>query len=201
MQKQRTIKTPVCLTGVGVHTGSKTRLVFKPAPVDTGVKFVRTDLPGSPEVAALACNVSDIRRGTTIARGGAEVHTVEHVLSAIRGCGLDNVAVELDANEPPVGDGSAFAYVRMIRSAGIEEQDAPRRELVVREPVWVSKDNAAIAVIPAPQFRISYTMDFKHPTLPAQFVSFLLDEETFEREIAPGRTFCFYHEIEYLVSQ
>lgn len=201
MQKQRTIKTPVCLTGVGVHTGSKTRLVFKPAPVDTGVKFVRTDLPGSPEVAALACNVSDIRRGTTIARGGAEVHTVEHVLSAIRGCGLDNVAVELDANEPPVGDGSAFAYVRMIRSAGIEEQDAPRRELVVREPVWVSKDNAAIAVIPAPHFRISYTMDFKHPTLPAQFVSFLLDEETFEREIAPGRTFCFYHEIEYLVSQ
>lgn len=201
MQNQRTIKTQVCLTGVGVHTGSKTRLVFTPAPVDTGVTFVRTDLPGSPEVPALACNVSDVRRGTTIARGGAEVHTVEHVLSAIRGCGLDNVVVELDANEPPVGDGSANAYVRMIRSAGIEEQGAPRRELVVREPVWVAKDNAAIAVIPSPQFRISYTMDFKHPTLPAQFVSFLLDEETFEREIAPGRTFCFYHEIEYLVSQ
>jgi UDP-3-O-[3-hydroxymyristoyl] N-acetylglucosamine deacetylase/3-hydroxyacyl-[acyl-carrier-protein] dehydratase len=201
MQNQRTIKTQVCLTGVGVHTGNKTRLVFTPAPPDTGVKFVRTDLPGSPEVPALARNVSDVRRGTTIARDGAEVHTVEHVLAAIRGCGLDNVVVELDANEPPVGDGSAFAYVRMIRSAGLEEQDAPRRELVLQEPVWVAKDNAAIAVIPAPQFRISYTMDFKHPTLPAQFVSFLITEETFEREIAPGRTFCFYHEIEYLVAQ
>lgn len=201
MQNQRTIKTQVCLTGVGVHTGNKTRLVFTPAPPDTGVKFVRTDLPGSPEVPALVRNVSDVRRGTTIARDGAEVHTVEHVLAAIRGCGLDNVVVELDANEPPVGDGSAFAYVRMIRSAGLDEQDAPRRELVLNEPVWVTKDNAAIAVIPAPQFRISYTMDFKHPTLPAQFVSFLLTEETFEREIAPGRTFCFYHEIEYLVAQ
>jgi UDP-3-O-[3-hydroxymyristoyl] N-acetylglucosamine deacetylase/3-hydroxyacyl-[acyl-carrier-protein] dehydratase len=201
MQNQRTIKTQVCLTGVGVHTGNKTRLVFTPAPPDTGVKFVRTDLPGSPEVPALARNVSDVLRGTTIACDGAEVHTVEHVLAAIRGCGLDNVVVELDANEPPVGDGSAFAYVRMIRSAGLEEQDAPRRELVLQEPVWVAKDNAAIAVIPAPQFRISYTMDFKHPTLPAQFVSFLITEETFEREIAPGRTFCFYHEIEYLVSQ
>lgn len=201
MQKQRTIKTQVCLTGVGVHTGNKTRLVFAPAPVDTGVRFVRTDLPGSPEVPARACNVSDVRRGTTIACGGAEVHTVEHVLAAIRGCGLDNVIVELDANEPPVGDGSAVAYVRMIKSAGLQEQDAPSRELVLREPVWVAKDNAAIAVIPAPQFRISYTMDFRHPTLPAQFVSFLLTEETFEREIAPARTFCFYHEIEYLVSQ
>jgi UDP-3-O-[3-hydroxymyristoyl] N-acetylglucosamine deacetylase/3-hydroxyacyl-[acyl-carrier-protein] dehydratase len=201
VQNQRTIKTQVCLTGVGVHTGNKTRLVFTPAPPDTGVKFVRTDLPGSPEVPALARNVSDVRRGTTIACGGAEVHTVEHVLAAIRGCGLDNVVVELDANEPPVGDGSAFAYVRMIRSAGMEEQAVPRRELVLKEPVWVAKDNAAIAVIPAPQFRISYTMDFKHPTLPAQFVSFLLTEETFEREIAPGRTFCFYHEIEYLVAQ
>ena len=201
MPNQRTIKTPVCLTGVGVHTGSKTRLVFTPAPPDTGVRFVRTDLPGAPAVPALACNVSDVRRGTTISLYGAEVHTVEHVLAAIRGCGLDNVVVELDANAPPVGDGSAVAYVRMIRSAGIEEQDAPRRELVLSEPVWVAKDNAAIAVIPAPEFRISYTMDFRHPTLPAQFVSFLLNEETFEREIAPGRTFCFYHEIEYLVSQ
>lgn len=201
MQNQRTIKTPVCLTGVGVHTGNKTRLVFTPAAPDTGVKFVRTDLPGAPAVPALACNVSDVRRGTTISRDGAEVHTVEHVLAAIRGCGLDNVVVELDANEPPVGDGSAIAYVRMIRSAGIKEQDASRRELALTEPVWVAKDNAAIAVIPAPQFRISYTMDFMHPTLPAQFVSFLLNEETFEREIAPGRTFCFYHEIEYLVAQ
>ncbi len=119
------------------------------------MRFVRTDLPGAPAVPALACNVSDVRRGTTISLDGAEVHTVEHVLAAIRGCGLDNVVVELDANEPPVGDGSAVAYVRMIRSAGIEEQDAPRRELVLSEPVWVAKDNAAIAIIPAPEFRIS----------------------------------------------
>lgn len=201
MQKQRTIKTPVCLTGVGVHTGNKTRLVFAPAPVNAGVKFARTDLPGSPEVSALAQNVSDVRRGTTIANGGVEVHTVEHVLAAIRGCGIDNVVVELDSNEPPVGDGSSFAYVRMIKSAGIKEQDTPRKELVLDKAVWVSKDNAVIAAIPAEQFKISYTMDFKRPTLPAQFVSFVVTEETFEKEIASGRTFCFYHEIEALVEQ
>ncbi|MEJ2744505.1 MAG: UDP-3-O-acyl-N-acetylglucosamine deacetylase, partial [bacterium] len=201
MQRQRTIKTPVCLTGVGVHTGNKTRLVFSPAPVNAGVKFVRTDIPGSPEVSALAQNVSDVCRGTTIANGGVEIHTVEHVLAAIRGCGVDNVVVELDSNEPPVGDGSSFAYVRMIKSAGIEEQDTPRNELVLDEAVWMSKDNAVIAAIPSEQFRVSYTMDFKHPTLPAQFVSFVVTEDVFENEIASGRTFCFYHEIEALVEQ
>ncbi|MDD5556611.1 MAG: bifunctional UDP-3-O-[3-hydroxymyristoyl] N-acetylglucosamine deacetylase/3-hydroxyacyl-ACP dehydratase [bacterium] len=201
MQRQRTIKTPVGLTGVGVHTGNKTRLVFKPAPVGAGIRFVRTDLPGAPEVPALAENVSSVRRGTTIAAGAAEVHTVEHVLAAMRGCGVDNAVVELDSNEPPVGDGSATPYVRMIRSAGLAEQEAPREELVVREAAWVAKDNAAIAVIPAPEFRVSYTMDFRRPSLPAQFVSFTMTEETFEREIAPGRTFCFYDEIEALVQQ
>lgn len=201
MQKQRTIKTPVCLTGIGVHTGNKTRLVFTPAPVNTGVRFVRTDLPGSPGIAAVASNVSSVRRGTTIASNGVEIHTVEHVLAAIRGCGIDNVVVELDANEPPVGDGSAIAYVRMIKSAGVEEQDAPPEELVLAEAVWAAKDNASIAIIPSDRFSISYTMDFRYPTLPAQFVSFTVTEETFEREIAPGRTFCFYYEIEALVKQ
>ena len=201
MQKQKTIKIPVCLTGVGVHTGNRTRLVFTPAPVNTGVRFVRTDLPGAPSINAVAQNVSSVCRGTTIASGGAEVHTVEHVLAAIRGCGVDNIIVELDSNEPPVGDGSAFAYVRMVKSAGIEEQEGIREELVLREPVWSTKDNASIAMIPADQFRVSYTMDFRHPTLPAQFVSFNVTEETFEHEIAPGRTFCFYYEIEELVRQ
>jgi UDP-3-O-[3-hydroxymyristoyl] N-acetylglucosamine deacetylase/3-hydroxyacyl-[acyl-carrier-protein] dehydratase len=201
MQKQRTIKAPVGLTGVGVHTGNKTRLVFAPAPVNTGVRFVRSDLPGSPAVPALARHVASVLRGTTIACDGAKVHTVEHVLAAIRGCGIDNIVVELDSNEPPVGDGSAVAYVRMIQSAGVEEQDAPREDFALGEAVWVAKDNAAIAMIPAEEFRVSYTMDFKHPTLPAQFVSFVVTEETFAREIAPGRTFCFYHEIEALVNQ
>ncbi|MCX6356402.1 MAG: bifunctional UDP-3-O-[3-hydroxymyristoyl] N-acetylglucosamine deacetylase/3-hydroxyacyl-ACP dehydratase [Candidatus Aureabacteria bacterium] len=201
MQKQQTIKTPVCLSGVGVHTGNKTRLVFTPAPPNTGVRFVRTDIPGLPAVDAVATNVTSVCRGTTIACGGIEVHTVEHVLAAIRGCDVDNVVVELDSNEPPVGDGSATPYVRMIKSAGVEEQDAPREEFVVVEPVWASKDNAAIAIIPSPEYRVSYTMDFRHPTLPAQFVSFTVNEETFEREIASGRTFCFYHEIEALVKQ
>lgn len=199
MRKQRTIKSPVGLTGIGVHTGNKTRLVFKPAPADSGVRFVRTDLDNLPEVEAAAGNVTDVTRGTTIAAGGVEVHTVEHVLAAIRGCGVDNVRVELDSNEPPVGDGSAYAYVRMIRSAGIEEQEKPADELVVSEAVWVTKDNAAITVLPSDDFKISYTMDFKHPTLPAQFVSFVIDSETFEKEVAPGRTFCFNSEIEFLV--
>lgn len=201
MQKQRTIKAPVGLTGIGVHTGNKTRLVFTPAPAGAGIRFVRTDMPGRPEVRALAGNVSSVCRGTTIARDGVEIHTVEHVLAAIRGCGVDNIVVELDSNEPPVGDGSALAYVRMIRSAGIEEQNAPCDELVLGEAIWVAKDNASIAAIPSPSFRVSYTMDFRHPTLPAQFVSFELSEETFETQIAPGRTFCFYHEIEALVAQ
>ena len=201
MHKQRTIKTPVGLTGVGVHTGNKTRLIFKPAPVNTGVLFIRADLPGMPGVKAVVENVSGVCRGTTISKNGIEVHTIEHVLAAIRGCAVDNILVELDSNEPPVGDGSAVAYVRMIRSAGIEEQDAFREEIVLKESVWVSKDNAAIAMIPADELRVSYTMDFKHPTLPAQFVSFSINEKTFDEEIAPGRTFCFYHELEGLIEQ
>lgn len=201
MQKQRTIKTPIGLTGLGVHTGNKTRLVFKPAPVNSGVRFVRTDLEGSQEVKAAVGNVSGVLRGTTISSNGVKIHTVEHVLAAISGCAIDNVLVELDSNEPPVGDGSAVAYVRMIQSAGVEEQEAQREEMVIDEAVYVKKENAAITIVPADEFRISYTMDFKHPTLPAQFVSFTVTEETFENEIAPGRTFCFYHEVEALVDQ
>ena len=199
MSKQRTIKTAVGFTGIGVHTGNRTRLVFRPAEPETGVTFVRVDIEGRPAVRARAANVTDVTRGTTISSGGVEVHTVEHVLAAISGCGIDNVIVELDSNEPPVGDGSAYAYVRMIRSAGVTEQDVERTDIVIGEPLWVTKDNAAITVLPCREFKISYTMDFKHPTLPAQFVSFRIDEETFEREIAPGRTFCFNYEIEYLV--
>ncbi len=201
MQKQRTIKTPIGLTGLGVHTGNKTRLVFKPAPVNSGVRFVRTDLEGAQEVKAAVGNVSGVLRGTTISSNGVKIHTVEHVLAAISGCAIDNVLVELDSNEPPVGDGSAVAYVRMIQSAGVEEQEAQREELVIDEAVYVKKENAAITIVPADEFRISYTMDFRHPTLPAQFVSFTVTEETFENEIAPGRTFCFYHEVEALVDQ
>jgi len=123
---QRTIKEPVSYSGVGLHTGHQTTITFKPAPINHGITFVRMDLHDSPEIPADIDHVVDITRGTTLANGNAKVYTVEHVLAALTGLELDNVRVELDSNEPPVGDGSALPFVQTILKAKIAEQDAPK---------------------------------------------------------------------------
>lgn len=200
--KQRTIKHAVTLSGVGLHTGNKSKMTFKPAPENHGVKFKRIDLENSPEIPADIDHVIDISRGTTIGKNGVEVHTVEHVLSAIMGCEIDNIIVELDANEPPVMDGSAKDYVHTLHKAGIVEQEADRDYLVIEDTVHYHSDDGHVDIVALPlknDFRISLMIDFQNPALGVQHSGLFNLQEEFEKEFAPARTFCFLKEIEMLV--
>ncbi|MFH1784234.1 MAG: UDP-3-O-acyl-N-acetylglucosamine deacetylase [bacterium] len=198
MEYQRTIAKPVTYTGVGVHTGSKTSMTFKPADINTGVKFVRVDLPGSPEIEANIDHVSGVERGTTINQGDAKIHTTEHILSALCGLGIDNIIVEMDANEPPVFDGSALPVVEKLKKTGIVEQDAPKNYIIPEETIELFENGAQLIVLPDTKFKISCTIDYDHPVLKTQYNSFVMDPATFEKEIAPARTYCFDYEIETL---
>ncbi len=201
--KQRTVAGPVSMDGVGLHTGNLTSMTFKPAPENTGYRFVRTDLPGAPEVQAIVDNVVELQRGTTIASGDAKVHTVEHVLAAMVGMGVDNCIIELSNNEPPVGDGSSMPYVEMITKVGTVEQSQERQELVVDEPIRYLDEQRGteIVALPNDKYRVTVMVDYKNPALGSQHTGlFDLDAE-FVTEFAPARTFCFLHEVEALYSQ
>ncbi|MCU0372911.1 MAG: UDP-3-O-acyl-N-acetylglucosamine deacetylase, partial [Ignavibacteria bacterium] len=199
--KQRTIQHRASLSGVGLHTGNKSKMTFKPAPENYGIKFKRIDLENSPEIPADIDHVIDISRGTTIAKEGAKVHTVEHVLSAIMGCEIDNIIVELDANEPPVMDGSAKDYVRTLVKAGIVEQDADRDYLVIEDTVHYHSDDGHVDIVALPlkdDFRISVMIDFQNPALGVQHSGLFNLQDEYEKEFAPARTFCFFKELEML---
>jgi len=204
LEKQRTIKNEVTLSGVGLHTGNKSNMTFKPAPENYGVKFKRTDLQNSPEIPADIDHVIDISRGTTIALGGVEVHTVEHVLASIMGCEIDNIIVELDSNEPPIMDGSAKDYVKTLKEAGIIAQEAKRDYLVIEDTVHYQdeKNNVDIVALPLKDdFRVSVMIDYNNPALGVQHTGLFNLENEFEKEFAPSRTFCFLSEVEYLREQ
>jgi UDP-3-O-[3-hydroxymyristoyl] N-acetylglucosamine deacetylase/3-hydroxyacyl-[acyl-carrier-protein] dehydratase len=204
LEKQRTIKEAVTLSGVGLHTGNRSNMTFKPAPEDYGVRFKRTDLEGNPEIPADIDHVIDISRGTTIAKDGAEVHTVEHVLASIMGCEIDNIVVELDSNEPPVMDGSAIHYVETLKRAGAVEQEAKRDYLIIQDLVHYhdEKNNVDIVGLPLKDdFRISVMIDFNNPALGVQHTGLFNLQKEFESDFAPARTFCFLSEIEYLRNQ
>ena len=167
-------------------------MTFKPAPENTGITFRRIDLENSPEIPADIDHVIDISRGTTIAKNGIEVHTVEHVLAAIMGMELDNIIVELDANEPPVMDGSAIAYVETLKEAGLVEQEAERDYLRIDNTVHYhdEKDNVDIVMLPLKDdFRISLMIDFNNPALGVQHTGLFNLQQEFEKEFAPARTF------------
>ena len=201
LEKQRTILKSASLSGVGLHTGNRSVMTFKPAPENYGIRFKRIDLENSPEIPADIDHVVDISRGTTIAMGTAKVHTVEHVLAAIRGCEIDNIIVELDSNEPPIMDGSAIDYVHTLSKAGFVEQEAMRDYLIIEDTVHYHSDTDKVDIVALPlknDFRISLMIDFANPALGVQH-SGLFDLQTeFETEFAPARTFCFLKEIEML---
>lgn len=204
LEKQRTISEPVTISGVGLHTGNKSNMTFKPAPEDYGIRFVRIDLEGSPEIPADIDHVIDISRGTTIAKDGAEVHTVEHVLASIVGCEIDNIAVELDSNEPPVMDGSAMHYVEVLKRAGAIDQEAKRDYLVIEDLVHYHDEEKNVDIVALPlkdDFRVSVMIDFNNPALGVQHTGLFDLQKEFETEFAPSRTFCFLSEIEYLRNQ
>ena len=201
LTNQRTIKRTGSISGIGLHTGAECRLTFLPASVGSGIKFVRTDIDGSPEIPALINNVIDIARGTTIGIGDVTIHTVEHVLSALAGLQLDNVRVELDAEEPPVLDGSAMPFVDLLMALGFEEQSEPKRYLEIDRPI-IHHDAAKgldIVVVPSDKFRITYMIDYQHPALGTQYTSMYDLEEEFARDFASARTFCLFSELHTLI--
>lgn len=196
---QHTIAEKVSCTGIGLHSGAPVQLTLLPARADSGIVFVRTDCADSLEIPARSACVRSTRLATTLGRGEARVGTVEHLLSAFYGLGIDNVRVELDGPELPVMDGSAASFVYLARSAGIFEQQSERGLLRVRQPVEVRDGARSIRIEPARSFRISYAVDFDHPAIGRQ--EFALDApspQVFEREIAGARTFGFLGEVRTL---
>lgn len=193
---QRTLRTKVSCTGIGLHSGSKITLTLQPAPPSTGIVFVRTDLTPEVEIPALAENVVDTTLATSIGKKGARIGTIEHLMAALSGLGIDNCRVELDGPEVPIMDGSAAPFVYLIQSAGIELQRAMKKFLVIRKPVTVREGEKEAKFLPAPQLSISFTIDFEHPLISNQCFRMDFSDRFFHREIARARTFGFYEEVE-----
>jgi UDP-3-O-[3-hydroxymyristoyl] N-acetylglucosamine deacetylase/3-hydroxyacyl-[acyl-carrier-protein] dehydratase len=202
-EKQHTIKESVSLTGIGIHTGEKTTITFKPAPENYGFRFIRTDLEDSPEIPALVENVIDLSRGTTIGIDNARVLTVEHVLAALAGLQIDNCRIELDGNEPPVIDGSSLPYVETLLKAGIVEQDAVREYFEIDETIRYTNEAKGVDIVALPHndFRVTVMVDYYNPALGSQHTGLFDLEKEFVNEFAPARTFCFLTEVEALYDQ
>ena len=200
---QQTVAKEISYSGIGLHTGNTTEVTFKPAPPDHGYVFVRTDLPGQPKVAVDPDNVivQDAIRQTALGHGEERIYTVEHVLSACRGLGVDNVIIEVDGNEPPIADGSAKPFVDVLLEAGLKSQDRPRHYITITEPIWLFKDGLELAVIPSNSTEITFKINYDHPAIGIDSASFLITPEVYAKEFPPARTFCFLREIEALREQ
>jgi UDP-3-O-[3-hydroxymyristoyl] N-acetylglucosamine deacetylase/3-hydroxyacyl-[acyl-carrier-protein] dehydratase len=198
--QQMTIKEPVAMTGVGLHTGVTTTMTFKPAPENYGIRFRRVDLDGSPEIPADVDHVVEVARGTTIALGNAKVYTTEHVLAAIVGLQIDNIVIELNNIEPPIGDGSARPFVDMLLEAGLEEQEAAKDYLIIDQVVHYQNPEKGVEIValPTDDYRISVTIDYNNPALGSQHTGLFNLEKEFVTEFSSARTFCFLHEVEML---
>src|SRR3989449_4863307 len=198
---QHTVGKTASLSGTALHTGEKVSLKLHPAPVGYGIKFKRKDLQDEPTIDARIDNLKTVERATTIGEGSVRVHKVEHVLAALSAMDVDNAIVEMDANEPPIGDGSAQPYVDLIKKAGVIAQEEPRKVFHVREPMHVeSKTGTLLVLLPCETFRISCTQAGPNNRF-AQFLSMEITPATFEREIAPARTFVYYEDVRPLMEK
>jgi UDP-3-O-[3-hydroxymyristoyl] N-acetylglucosamine deacetylase len=197
---QRTLKNAIRATGVGLHTGKKVLMTLRPAPADSGVVFRRTDLPTPAEVRAHAENVSDTMLGTTLCKGAARVSTVEHLLSAFAGLGIDNAVVDLSAPEVPIMDGSAGPFVFLLQSAGIEEQAAPKRFIRIKKSLRVADGDKWAEFNPFDGFKVNFEIEFNHPLFKrhAQRASMDFSTTSFLREVSRARTFGFLRDLESL---
>jgi UDP-3-O-[3-hydroxymyristoyl] N-acetylglucosamine deacetylase len=203
MIKQRTLKNSIKATGIGLHTGQKVYLTLKPAPVDTGIAFRRVDLDPVFEIEARADNVVDTTLSTNLARDGIRVATVEHLLSALAGLGIDNAYIELSAEEVPIMDGSAAPFVFLIQSAGIEEQNAPKQFIRIKKEVTVSHEGKTATFRPFDGFKVGFCIEFDHPAFLNRNMEAVLDfsSTSFVKEVSRARTFGFMRDIEYLRSR
>lgn len=193
--RQRTLKSEVECTGIGLHSGEKVKLTIKPSSCNTGIRFVRTDLPGNPMIKARVDNVFDTVLATTIGLNGCKAATIEHLMAAFFGLGIDNAVVELDGPEVPIMDGSAAPFIFLIRSGGIKEQKDPKRFIVIKKPLKVADGNRSIEILPSRELRISYMIDFQHPLLRNQEYDLIFSGSDFVKEISTARTFGFLKDV------
>jgi len=190
---QKTIKNSVSYKGMGLHIGKEVMLILEPSPPKQG-----EDLPNSPKIKAQVDKVVGNARGTVIGEGKIKIRTIEHILAALSGLGIDNINIKINGEEIPAADGSALPFVKLIQKAGIVEQPIPRVFLKIEKPLWIEEGDRRLIVLPDEDFRISYTVDFPRSPLKSQFAEFTVTEETFIQEIAPSRTFGFMDEVEEL---
>lgn len=202
--RQRTIKTLINATGIGLHTGEPTKLTFRPAPINTGIVFRRTDLPSTVSIPARPENVGDTRMCTCLVKEGVRIATIEHLMSAIAGLGIDNAYIDVNAAEIPIMDGSSGPFVFLLQSAGIEEQNAPKKFIRIKRKITVRDNNDAwVSFEPYNGFKVSFTIDFKHPLFHGKPQQCTIDFSTnsYAKEISRARTFGFMSEYEYLRSK
>ncbi len=206
MIAQRTLKTLTQAVGVGLHSGQRVELTLRPAPPDTGIRFRRVDLAEPVEIPVEATSVTDTRLASTISRGKAKVHTIEHIMSACAGLGVDNLVIDITAEEVPILDGSAASFVYLLKSAGIVEQGVPRRFIRIIKPVEVREGEGSrlkwARLDPYHGFKLSFQIEFDHPAVSAsgQVVEFDLGSGQYSREIARARTFGFTRDVEMMRS-
>ncbi|WP_413581986.1 UDP-3-O-acyl-N-acetylglucosamine deacetylase [Bdellovibrio sp. HCB288] len=195
---QKTIRKKTVINGIGIHSGDPCTLTFKPAPSDTGVYFIRRDLPGSPSLKVTARNVQATSHQTTIGGEAFSVATIEHCLSALSALRIDNIFIELDGPEIPICDGSAGEFLKALLDVGIVEQDQPRKYCYITEPIYFSEGEKHAYVVPYHGLRVTVTIDFAHPLIGKQTIDLDINEQSFGRDIASARTFGFLKDVEAL---
>ncbi len=198
VSQQQTLRQSVSYSGVGLHSGNRVTMTFLPGPPNSGIRFRRVDLEGKPEIEARVENVVQTNRSTTLGKGSAKIQTVEHVLATFAGFEIDNAIVELDSNEPPIADGSAREYSRLLESAGSAPQGEAREPYRITTPLELQSDETLMSIFPHERLKISCTSADKAGRF-SQFFSVEVTPETWKRDIAHARTFCFFEEIEYLI--
>ena len=196
--RQRTVRDDVSCTGIGLHSGEKVRLTIKPAPADNGICFIRKDLSGHPVIKTHFENVVDTNMCTTVGNNGFKVSTIEHLMAAFFGLGIDNARVELDGPEAPIMDGSSAPFIFLLKSAGVREQKNPKRFIVIKKPFKIDEGDRHIYIYPSNELKISYTIDFHHPLLRNQKYELCFSGKDFIKEISRARTFGFLKDIDIL---
>jgi UDP-3-O-[3-hydroxymyristoyl] N-acetylglucosamine deacetylase len=199
--QQCTLGARIAHAGIGLHSGQETQICLRPAPANTGRVFIRTDLPDQPPIPAQVTAVRQTLLSTELGAGTATIRTVEHLLAALTGSGVDNVYIDVSGGEIPLLDGSALPWVELIQQVGVISQATPRTALAIATPLWIREEDAFVVAMPAPEPRYTYGIDFDLPAIGNQWSSWSPANESFATAVAPARTFGLAHQIDYLKSQ
>ena len=194
---ETTLKKAVSIEGIGLHTGRNISIKLRPSPANSGINFIRVDLPNKPLINVQSLDLERLNtkeRRTVVSSGDVEVHTVEHLMAALAALSVDNIIIEVDNMELPGLDGSAKGFFDALKSAGVKEYDSPKKTIRIKDPAWVEDADSFLGIFPAKELRISYILSYKSPRALGGFYDIVVDEKNFEREIAPARTFCFEEE-------